>query len=142
MHQPPCPLLVLSSPCLSHLGASLTPLRTREASPHLHLSSVITSLRSLLLLRSLSVPFNTDHTTPCFSFRGIYGCVELCRKGDPFQRPKGGSCLTLGSELSEETHVLTKQETLLGRGAQVETCRVTEPRRTVVPRGWQSCLLG
>ena len=26
-----------------------------------------------------------------------------------------GSCLTLGNELSEETHVLTKQETLLGR---------------------------
>ena len=29
-----------------------------------------------------------------------------------------GSCLTLGNELSEETHVLTKQETLLGRGTQ------------------------
>ena len=25
-----------------------------------------------------------------------------------------GSCLTLGSELSEETHLLTKQETLSG----------------------------
>ena len=31
-----------------------------------------------------------------------------CRKGDPFQGPKLGSCLTLGNELSEETHVLTK----------------------------------
>ena len=38
-----------------------------------------------------------------------------CRKGDPFQGPKLGSCLTLGNELSEETHVLTKQEILLGR---------------------------
>ena len=27
-----------------------------------------------------------------------------------------GSGLTLGNELSEETHVLTKQETLLGKG--------------------------
>ena len=27
-----------------------------------------------------------------------------------------GSCLTLGNELSEETHVLTKQKTFLGRG--------------------------
>ena len=27
-----------------------------------------------------------------------------------------GSCLTLRNELSEETHVLTEQETLLGRG--------------------------
>ena len=26
-----------------------------------------------------------------------------CRKGDPFQGPKLGSCLTLGNELSEET---------------------------------------
>ena len=31
-----------------------------------------------------------------------------CRKGDPFQGPKLGSCLTLRNELSEETHVLTK----------------------------------
>ena len=29
-----------------------------------------------------------------------------------------GSCLTLGNELSKKTHVLAKQETLLGRGAQ------------------------
>ena len=31
-----------------------------------------------------------------------------CRKRDPFQGPKLGSCLTLGNELSKETHVLTK----------------------------------
>ena len=36
-----------------------------------------------------------------------------CRKGDPFQGLKLGSCLTLRNELSEETHVLTKQEILL-----------------------------
>ena len=40
---------------------------------------------------------------------------NCCRKGDPFQGPKLGSCLTLGNELPEETHVLTKQEILLGR---------------------------
>ena len=38
-------------------------------------------------------------------------------RGDPFQGPRVGFCLTLGNELSEETHVLTKQKTLLGRGA-------------------------
>ena len=38
-----------------------------------------------------------------------------CRKEDPFQGLKLGSCLTLGNELSEGTHVLTKQEILLGR---------------------------
>ena len=52
-----------------------------------------------------------------------------CRKEDPFQGPKLGSCLTLGNELSEETHVLTKQETLLGKGTRAESSRVREPRR-------------
>ena len=36
-----------------------------------------------------------------------------CRKGDPFQGLKGGSCLTLRNELPTETQ-LTKQGTLLG----------------------------
>ena len=48
---------------------------------------------------------------------------------------KLGSCLTLGKELSEETHVLTKQEILLGKGTRVESSRVREPRRTALPRG-------
>ena len=39
-----------------------------------------------------------------------------CRKGDL----KPGSCLTLGNELSEETHVLTKQEILLERAPRGE----------------------
>ena len=38
-----------------------------------------------------------------------------CRKEDPFQGLKLSSCLTLRNELSEETHVLRKQEILLGR---------------------------
>ena len=37
-----------------------------------------------------------------------------------------GSCLTLGNELSEDTDMLTKQETLLGRGNQEEGSRVRE----------------
>ena len=57
-----------------------------------------------------------------------------CRKADPFQGPKLGSCLTLRNKLSEETHVLTKQETLLGKGTQVESNRVREPR-TALPCG-------
>ena len=44
-----------------------------------------------------------------------------CREADPFQGPKLGSCLTLRNELSEETNVLTKQETLLGKGTQAES---------------------
>ena len=37
---------------------------------------------------------------------------KCCRKGDPFQGPKGGSGLTFRNELSEETNMLTKQKTL------------------------------
>ena len=36
-------------------------------------------------------------------------------KADHFQGPRVGFCLTLRNELSKETHVLTKQETLLGK---------------------------
>ena len=60
--------------------------------------------------------------------------TTCCRKGDPFQGPKLNSCLTIGNDLSEETHVLTKQETLLeetlsggeqqGKGTQ-ENCSAT-----------------
>ena len=51
------------------------------------------------------------------------------------------SCLTFGDELSEETHVLTKQEILLGKGTQVESSRVRESRRTALPCGLQSWVL-
>ena len=64
-----------------------------------------------------------------------------CRKRDPFQGLKLGSCLTLRNDLSEETHVLTKQEILLGKSAQVESSRVREPRRTALPCGSQPWIL-
>ena len=52
-----------------------------------------------------------------------------CRKADSFQGLKLGSCLTLRNELSEETHVLTEQEILVGKGTRVESSRGREPRR-------------
>ena len=60
------------------------------------------------------------------------------RKADPIQDPGVGSHLTFGNELSKETHVLTKQETLLGRGTQAESNRIKEPRKTSLPYGLQS----
>ena len=66
---------------------------------------------------------------------------DTLQEGDPFQGPRVGSCLTREHELSEETHVLTKQETLLGRGARAESSRVRDPRRTALPRGSQSRVL-
>ena len=67
---------------------------------------------------SVSVKKNPTRVTIC------------CRKRDPFQGPKLGSCLTLRNELSKETHVVAKQEILLGKGTRVESSRVREPRKT------------
>ena len=64
-----------------------------------------------------------------------------CRKRESFQGLKLGSCLTLRNELSEETHVLTKQEILLGKGSRVESRRVRELRKTALPCGLQSWVL-
>ena len=47
--------------------------------------------------------------------REAIGRETALQEGYPFHGPKLGSCLTLGNELSEETHVLTKQELLLGK---------------------------
>ena len=47
-----------------------------------------------------------------------------------------GSCLTLEDEFSEETMLLTKQETVLARDAWAESRRVREPRRIVQPRSF------
>ena len=44
-----------------------------------------------------------------------------------------GPCLTLRNELSKETHELTEQETLLGRGAWAGSSGVRGPRRTAMP---------
>ena len=67
--------------------------------------------------------------------------MEVLQERDPFQGPKLGSCLTIENGLSEETRVLTKQEILLGKGTQVESSRVREPRRTALPCGSQSWVL-
>ena len=89
-----------------------------------------------LLLSKCLLWKNGDNKSHPFNIvpLGKIKCWQLCcRKEDPFQDPKLGSCLTLENELSEETHVLTKQEILLGKDTQVESSRVREPRRTAVP---------
>ena len=52
------------------------------------------------------------------------------------------SCLSLTNKVSEETHVLTKQEILLGGSAQVESSRVREPGRTALPCGLGFMVMG
>ena len=72
--------------------------------------------------------FNPRNSSLCFSVSSPL----LLRKGGPLPFPKGSSCLTLRNELSKETNMLTKQETLLGRGAQVASRIIREPRRTTL----------
>ena len=55
--------------------------------------------------------------------------------------PKTGFLLTRGNELSNQTHVLTKQEILLEKGTQVESSRLREPRRTALLHGLQFLVL-
>ena len=55
---------------------------------------------------------------------GFLACPTLgtaepwcCRKGNPFQGPRVGSCLTLGHELSQETHAcIDKAKVFTGKG--------------------------
>ena len=52
-----------------------------------------------------------------------------------------GSFLTLRNELFQETHVVTKQETLLGRANRAESSRVRESKKTALPHGLHSLVL-
>ena len=70
----------------------------------------------------------------------IAGWYETVAGRGPLPGPETG-LLSIGNELSEETHVLTKQEILLGKGTWVESSRVREPRRTVLPHGSKSQVL-
>ena len=79
---------------------------------------------------TLLISLHSSHT--CSLTVPLSHKLVLLQEG-PFQGPKLGSCLTLRNELSEETHMLTKQEILLGKDTQVESRRVKEPRRKALP---------
>ena len=66
---------------------------------------------------------------------------HLLQEGGPLPGPKRGSCLTGGNELSEEMHVLTKLEALLGGDARPDSSSVREPGRTALPHGSQPRVL-
>ena len=66
----------------------------------------------------------------------------MLHEGGPLQGPKLGSYLAPGNELPEETHALTRQEIVLGKGTRVESSRVRESRRTAVLCGLQSGFYG
>ena len=68
--------------------------------------------------------------------------LQVLQEEGPLPGPKTGLLdKTLGNELSKETHVLTEQETLLGKGTRVKSSKVREPRRIALPRGSQCQVL-
>ena len=77
-------------------------------------------------------------TGSCHSDKWASFC---CGRGTTSRARNWPLVLTLGNELSEETHVLTKQEILLGKCTWVESSRVREPRRTALSHGLQSWVL-
>ena len=67
--------------------------------------------------------------------------ILTLQEGGRLPGPESGPCLILRNELSEETCVLTKEETLLGRGPQLQNSRVREARRTALTHGCQAWVL-
>ena len=57
----------------------------------------------------------------------------MLQEGGLLPGPQSGLLSNTQNELSEETHLLTKQEILLGKGTRVESSRVRKPRRTALP---------
>ena len=71
------------------------------------------------------------HVIHLITFSFLFFVPSVAEKG-----PKVGSCLTLRNELSKETHVLTKQEILLGICAWAKSSGVKELRRTACSLGF------
>ena len=64
--------------------------------------------------------------------------IILLQEGGPLPGPETGLLSNTRKWIVEETHVLTKQEILLGKGTRVESSRVREPRRTALSSDSQS----
>ena len=116
------------------VGRLLTDWATREALALVHLSAlqIISMCRHSSALLVLGI---TEVKWAEIYFILWSTCDQHCRKTNAFQGSRVGSYLTLGNELSKETHMLTRQEILLGRGAWVESTRVREPRSIAQPCG-------
>ena len=86
----------------------------------------------------VSLLFNWYPEFAAHSFHSIFGsrtytkqslwneCGICYQNGDSFQGLRVGCCVTLRNELSKETRVLTKQKTLLVRGAWAEGSSIRE----------------
>ena len=85
-------------------------------------------------MHQLSLGTERSSLCPCF--------LILLQEGGPLPAPETGGLLSNTRKwIVWETHVLTKQEILLGKGTRVESSRVREPRRTALPCGSQSLVL-
>ena len=82
-----------------------------------------------------------DHNNKSKSEKQFQHGIRIDFSMQHFQGLSEDSFLTLRNEFFEETHLLIKQKTLLGRGAQVQSSRLREPRRAALPHGLHSQVL-
>ena len=61
----------------------------------------------------------------------MWSPVVVGRGRPHYRAPRAGTCLTLGKELSEKTRA-DKARDFIGKGTQVESSRVREPKRTAL----------
>ena len=66
----------------------------------------------------------------------------MLQEGGLLPGPKTGLLSNTQKWIVRDTHVLTKQEILLGKDTRVESSRVREPRRIALPRGSKSRFYG
>ena len=78
------------------------------------------------------------------SFKSTNNLQDFVTGRGPILEPESGLLCNTWNELSKETHMLTKQETLPGRGTLGESRRVREPRRSALPvlSGWGFMVMG
>ena len=100
--------------------------------PYLTTVKTITLTRQSLVGKVMSLFFNMLSRCHSFSYKECLliswlqspSTMILLQEGGTLPVPKS---LTLGNELSKETHRLTKQESLLGRGTWAECSRIRIP---------------
>ena len=90
-------------------------------------------LEIIIIITTKSCQVSNPHLPALQSVLLASQMIELLQKGGPLPGPESGLLSNTQNELSEVTHVLTKQEILLGKSAWVESSRL-EPRRTALPR--------
>ena len=118
--------------CLLFCAGYFTVISKVLSRPFLMVPTVTASHNFSIPMLSVTewLSFNFGTGLQCnFNYKNI---KFYCRKGDFFHSTRASLHLSLRNYLSKERHLLTRQETLLGRDAWVESRRIRRLRRTAL----------